>query len=300
MSPQRTSEWARERPFPFEPRPRAAIARLLLLALAIVGVAGCAARTPSPEARSVSARDLAETHGFAPQRIDAGVLTLQAYARGQGPVLTVYIEGDGFAWRSPRRPSSDPTPITPTALLLATRDEAEAVAYLGRPCQYVGRADAACASNDLWTSHRFSEQAIAATDAAIDALKRAAGADRVHLVGYSGGAAVAALTAARRDDVLSLRTVAGYLDPTRLNAERGVSPLTGSLDPIAAAPALRGLPQRHYAGGADRVIPAWSVASFVAAVDDSACAAFVELPDATHADGWLAFWAREGAPPPSC
>ena len=39
-------------------------------------------------------------------------------------------------------------------------------------------------------------------------------------VGYSGGAAVAALVAGRRSDIVSLRTLSGYLDHVALNRAR--------------------------------------------------------------------------------
>lgn len=277
-------------------RPRFCVFSRPPLALALcLALTACFGGVPTPEQRRDGAHALAEEAAFTPRRIDVGALTLQSFHRGEAPVLTVYIEGDGYAWRSARRPSADPTPISPLALKLAFEDPAPAVAYLARPCQY-GAEDAACATNDLWTSARFSEAVIAASDAAIDALMATAGAERVRLVGYSGGAAVAVLVAARRTDVASLETVAGYLDPTGLNAARGVSALSGSLDPIAAAAALRGLPQSHYAGGRDRVIPSASIAVFVEAVGDPACARMVVLPLATHHERWRAFWPGRAAP----
>lgn len=281
--------------------PRALRRPRFFLVVALLALCGaCAARPPAVETRLETARDIARSGALAPRLIAAPGFTLQSYARGTDAELVVYIEGDGFAWRTSRRPSRDPTPISPVALSLAAADPSPAVAYLGRPCQY-RLGDAACGSSRHWTSARFSEAVVAASDAAIDALKKDAGAARVHLVGYSGGAAVAALVAARRDDVASLRTVAGYLDPTRLNEERGVSPLTGSLDPVRdAAPFLAGAPQRHYAGGADRVIPAWSVRSFAEAVGDPGCVEVVVAPDAAHGRGWTELWRAVALDRPLC
>ena len=273
-----------------------AVAALLAAAL----LSGCAGRVPSPDARRASAVLIADEAGLAPMRIRAKGLTLQAFRRGEAPVLTVYIEGDGYAWRTPRRPSTDPTPITPVALRLAALERAPAVAYLGRPCQY-GLADASCRTASLWTSARFSEQAVAATSQAIDQLKRAAGAQKVRLVGFSGGAAIAALTAARRGDVLSLTTIAGYLDPARLNAERGYSPLRDSLDPVRdAAPRLSALPQRHYSGGRDAVIPPSQAHAFIAAQNAPRCAEAVLIADASHRDGWERLWRAQPSSTPSC
>jgi esterase/lipase len=52
-------------------------------------------------------------------------------------------------------------------------------------------------------------------DAAVTALKRASGASRLRLVGYSGGGVMAMLLAARRDDVAQVVTIAA---PLRLAA----------------------------------------------------------------------------------
>ena len=72
------------------------------------------------------------------QRLDTvDPLPAVGWARGRAEVVHVYIEGDGVAYSTPTSPSPDPTSVTPTSLLLARQDNASAVAYLGRPCQYV-------------------------------------------------------------------------------------------------------------------------------------------------------------------
>lgn len=163
-------------------------------------------------------------------------------------VLTVVIEGDGQAHDRRGRPTADPTPHKPVG-----RDIARAwpggAAWLGRPCQFV--ADRACAPAD-WTSARFSEAAVTQLSAGIDALKARAGADRVVLVGWSGGGVLATLLAARRDDVSGLVTIAAPLDLAAWTRSRGLTPLAG-LDP-AALPPMPQLPQVHLAGAFDPVV----------------------------------------------
>lgn len=270
---------------------------------ALMAISGCTAtldelaQVPEPSARQAKADAIAAVAGLTGAVLPVAPFAIQSYARGMGDAVTIYIEGDGHAWLTPRRQSSDPTPLNPVALELAARDRAAAVAYLARPCQYV--ASLACAPRH-WGNARFSEDVVAAMDRAVTVAKSRAGASRIHLVGFSGGGAVAILLAARRDDIASLRTVAGYLDHKRLNREARVDPLSGSLDPMAAAPSLRDLPQLHLSGRSDRVIPAWVAASFVEQQGEGSCAAAIVLDGVGHQAGWAQAWPDILARPLPC
>ncbi len=162
-------------------------------------------------------------------------------------ILTVVIEGDGRAHDRRGRASADPTPDKAVGLALAKAWSGPA-AWLGRPCQYV--RDVACEPAD-WTTHRFSEEAVAMTDAAVSGLMARAGADRVRLVGWSGGGVMATLVAARRDDVAGLVTIAAPLDLAAWTRSRGLSPLQG-LDPADLSPIAT--PQVHLTGAFDPVV----------------------------------------------
>lgn len=237
--------------------------------------------------RHETASRIASNAGLTPSVLQLSHFPIQSYARGQDESLTIYVEGDGFAWASRTRPSTDPTPFNPLALRLAARDPAPAVAYLARPCQYV--SSPAC-NRRYWGNARFSEEIIAAMNEAVSAVKARASANTIHLVGFSGGGAVAALLAARRNDVASLRTVAGYLDHVALNEAISVSPLSGSLDPMQVAGALSNLPQLHVSGADDTVIPPWVAEGFVEAQGNSACAATLTLDGVQHNVGWVEAW----------
>ncbi len=191
-------------------------------------------------------------------RIEVSPFTLAAYASpvlsADSDVLTVYIEGDGLAWLNPSTPSSDPTPLDPIALRLAVQHPVAPVAWLARPCQYFecdGRPPHAV---QWWTSHRFAEQVVVASNSAIDRLLHRAHARSVVLIGYSGGAAIAALVAARRTDVARLITVAGNLDHRAWTDWHSLTPLSGSLNPADIAPLLTHVPQVHWVGGRDRIV----------------------------------------------
>jgi len=187
-------------------------------------------------------------------RVPAGAFVLTAYTPTRpiaSSVLTVYIEGDGLAWINRSRASDNPTPNRPLGLELALRHTTGAAAYLARPCQNVTSADWGNCREEFWTNRRFSPEVIEASNLAVNALKTAFSAEKLILVGYSGGGAVAALVAARRTDVIRLVTVAGNLDTLAWTNHHHVPALTGSLNPASEWSKLQDIPQMHFVGGKD-------------------------------------------------
>ena len=251
--------------------------------------------------RKDNARGLAETAGFTYAEIETKSFTLAAYGRfGLSKNVTIYLEGDGFAYVTPTKISSNPTPIKPTALTLATSDSSESVIYLARPCQYVDLTREKYCSHKYWSSHRFAEEVVSAYEQALDQIKNLVQGVAFHLVGYSGGGAVAVLIASRRGDVISVRTVAGYLDHIALNEMVGAAPLKGSLDPMRAASALRGIPQVHYSGLNDLVIPPWVGERFVSVVGNPKCARWIRVDGVSHEYGWVEYWKTVEHIKPTC
>ncbi|MCR6628923.1 MAG: hypothetical protein NVV74_02050 [Magnetospirillum sp.] len=106
--------------------------------------------------------------------------------------------------------------------------------------------------------------------------------------------------AARRGDVVSLRTLAGNLDHEAVNRHHGVSPMPESLNPREIAPRLLGLPQQHFAGTEDRVVPPFIAEGFAQAVGDARCVTVIPVAGATHADGWEQAWRSSWAKRPTC
>lgn len=261
--------------------------RLLLVSLALL-MGGCAG-LPSVAERTAQADELEQVAGWHRVVLPVAPLELVAYLparQTQSSTLTVYIEGDGLAWIRARRPSLNPTPITPLALQLALAQPSGSAAYLARPCQYVEGNSAACQPR-YWTDARFAEEVVAASAAAVDLLKQQFAATHIQLVGYSGGAAVAVLLAARRADVVGLVTVAGNLDHLAWTREQGLSPLSGSLNPIEVRQELGSIEQLHLAGGRDRVISTALSAHFVAGL---AAARRKVLTDFDHQCCWVREW----------
>jgi pimeloyl-ACP methyl ester carboxylesterase len=236
-----------------------------------------------------AANRMAGQAGFTATNIQTTPFRLRAYRRAaRAETLRIYIEGDGHAWRTIDTPSDDPTPWAPIALDLATRDPDQAVAYLARPCQYV-RDDPACDVSD-WTGSRYSEAVVGSMNQALDSLKRDAGAQRLDLVGFSGGGAIAALIAMRRADVVSLRTVAANLDTAAWTEAHGISPLTGSLNPADTAKLLANLPQVHFVGAEDSNVGLSVTRAFVQRIGPSRCVRVQVEPGLEHTGDWAARW----------
>jgi dienelactone hydrolase len=221
---------------------------------------------PSGEDRTASAFHSAKTQGWKSSEIDAGAFRLLSFfpiIQPSSETLTVFIEGDGLAWLSRSKPSFDPTPINPISLNLALQFPTNtAVAYLARPCQYLIDQNTNC-SQKYWTSHRFSSEVIKSQNIALDKLKITTGASKLRLIGYSGGGAIASLLAAYRDDVTQLITVAGNLDHQAWTTYHRLTPLHGSLNPVDVRSQIAHIPQVHFIGENDTVVPAEVVKRFI-------------------------------------
>jgi Serine hydrolase (FSH1) len=247
---------------------------------------------PSHVERSLAADQIAVQHGWSKVALETDPFTLQAFMPKsivQADVLRIYMEGDGLAWVQPTIPSANPTPKNPLALRLALLDKKPAV-YLARPCQYIADNQSKNCTQKYWTSHRFSAEVIASTHQAIDQIKQKWSAQKLILIGYSGGGAVAALVAARRNDVLKLVTVAGNLDHAYWTSQRHLSPLSGSLNPADAWMDLQKIPQQHYVGGKDTIIDKSIVQVYAAKFKISDNLGVSILPSFSHHCCWESVW----------
>ena len=245
---------------------------------------------------SFSRQDKAETIGrsgeLMPRSILAGRWTLKAWTRmpAHPPErLRVYIEGDGDAFHF-GRPTVNPTPKDPTALILAADDPAEAVAYIARPCMYVTvkEREATCTVSD-WTDARYSQEAVSALSAAIDAVQPSPGT-RIDLVGYSGGGVLAMLLAARRGDIASVSTFAAPLDLAAWVSLKAFSPLAASINPAKEADRVIDVPQRHFIGDEDDVVPPEVLRLYARSFPSGRRPEVIVLPDQDHSCCWRDVW----------
>lgn len=253
-------------------------------------VNGCSS-LPDTATRLQTAEAIAAANGWQSGSLHTDTFDLQYWTprtTQSSQTLTVYVEGDGLAWINSSTPSDDPTPTRPMVLRMAIAQPDGNAAYLGRPCQYTRVRDTHCAI-PYWTAKRFSEEVIAAMNQGLDTLKRKRGATRLVLVGYSGGGAVTALLAERRDDVSAWITVAGNIDTRAWTEHHRVSPLIGSLDPMTAGARLRDLPQWHFAGARDTVVPPTLIKNFANGMRN---AQVIERDNYDHLCCWADDWAN--------
>ncbi len=265
--------------------------------IGLVLIAGCA--SPLFSGKNEYARQLAQDAGFKIRRFQTNDFVITGF---QSPhtlgakVLDIYIEGDGNAFLSSSRPSSDPTPKNPVSLKLAIEAASnrvglnrDAAIYLGRPCQYLEKQDPHLKCDvRYWTIWRYAPEVVSSFNAILDRVKVGTGARKLRLIGYSGGGVVAALLASTRSDVESLVTIAAPVDLDAWVSIRRLSPLSGSLNP-AEQMALRTVPQVHFVGGDDERIPpaiARSYANRIGLTD----ANIITVRDMDHDDDWDDIW----------
>jgi hypothetical protein len=247
------------------------------------------------------AQDLAARHGWRGEVVRAGLLDLQSFLPSRfqaGAPLVVYIEGDGMARLSRFQLSADPTPWgEPMGLRLAVADGRANTVYLARPCQYVSGSNRRNCQPAFWDTAAYAPEVIGAYMEAIDALKRRAQAPSVILAGYSGGAALAALLAARRADAAGLITVAGVLDHRAWTRADEVGDLAYSLNPADEADKLAGVPQIHYSGGKDRTVPVAQARSYAARFPAGRRPAIQVIAGYDHECCWPERWSGMAARP---
>lgn len=204
------------------------------------------------------------------------IVSWQKISNPQG-VYKIYIEGDGYAFNAYGKPTQNPTPKGTLVRKLAFGDDNENVVYLARPCQYV---KSPICSKRHWTTARFAPEVI---NAEYDAIKQIARNNPVILIGFSGGAQVAGLVSAAKTglNIKKVITIAGNLDHLAWTQYHDLPPLNESMDLESYRKQFANIPQLHYVGSNDEVIPPVLTKQFVK--DDSR---IIIVPNATHNQGW--------------
>lgn len=265
------------------------------LLVALIALNACSTKT---ELEMQTANHIARPAFMVERTIQAGQFTLQAWERmhQRGTEATIYIEGDGARWQKNTElptslPRANPTPENPVALHLASRDLSQNLGYLARPCQYIKDAENKGCNADYWQTKRFAPEIMEAYDAALSDISKRYDITKFNLVGYDGGANIAAVLAARRDDVISLRTVAGNLNPDFAADNYQAMPLAAnSILAVDYGSALGNIPQHHFIGAADEIITPGIYHSYRQAIGLSECIHYSLVQDADHTNGWVEKW----------
>ena len=273
------------------PRKNMYVKTTLTAALAVI-IGGCVA-TNHPYMRNETAQRIAAPAWMIKRDISASPYILRSYERihDRGGVANLYIEGDGSELTSSSNWTDNPTPENPVALHLASKDKAENVIYLARPCQYtamISKSDECDKSS--WKENRFSTEVIKSYQLAMDNISSRYGISGFNLIGYSGGGAIATLLAASRADVMSLRTVAGVLDHEVQSNLLAKPKLSGSLNPVTKAASLSEMPQYHFIGGQDEFVPPAILHSYLQAMPEARCVQTMLVQEASYDTGWVDKW----------
>lgn len=287
---------------PYRFRKTVKLACMMTALVAVIGTAGCARSIPDLW-KEEAANRIAVPANLHKRQVSADPFSITVFERvyAEGQQATIYIEGDGKSWMGGAKAPENPTPDYPVALHLASRDLGDNVIYVSRPCQFSGMvaAKTPCAP-EYWAERRFSLEAMQSMNTVLDKLKSRYDLRGFHLVGYSGGAAVATMLAAKRDDVLSLRTVAGNLDHVLLNTYHNLPQMPGSLNPRDFARDVAHIPQHHFLGAWDETVPPGVYESFRSAMGRSSCARMSMVDEVNHEDGWANRWQSLLAMPVDC
>ena len=208
--------------------------------------------------------------------------------------LTIFLEGDGFAYIDRYTISNNPTPFNPIGLKAAIQhgrySREDNTAYIARPCQFVEGPNFRNCNKSHWSIARFETTIIDTINDAVDDLKAEAGAQKIKFVGYSGGGAIAMQLGARRSDIEQIITIAGNIDHDSWTAYHDISPLVSS---AASRPAIIGaaqIPQMHFLGEEDEILPPEFYRQIQHSWPQNASTYFVLVKDFDHHCCWVENW----------
>lgn len=289
----------------------------------------------TPYFKKETAKRLANPSFMNERQIVSGpfALTVWERVRKKGGTADIYIEGNGTGRADNERLSRDMTPSNPVALHLAAFDHAPNVIYMARPCQYSGLADGRDCSDksNMNAPGLMSETAVKAMNDALSDIKNRYDLKGFNLIGYDGGAAVAVILAAGRNDVLTLRTVSGQLDPAAIVAKTAKDKeeeekkviraksesvdegkdhigaqeappkiVNDAMNPLDYAPLIASLPQHHFIGEHDTMISSDIYMNYYHATSPRQCLRFSIVEDADHKQGMVNAWPEMMALPVDC
>ena len=211
--------------------------------------------------------------------------------------IYLYIEGDGRAFAEPWQQSTDPSPRRPVALAMAASDPSANVVWLGRPCQYTP-CDDFSKYGRYWAEDSYSDEIIDSYRQVVRFFARSH--NRIHLIGHSGGAWLA-LKLAASEDVASLTTISGALDWPLILQHWAAAQKVDEQRRLSATELgkLALIPQRHFIGSRDEIIPAQSSREYFRKIRATAGSACMIVLDYAH-HNWPTTLLQNAAPEYDC
>lgn len=179
---------------------------------------------------------------------DHAVIT--AHTAQNSQPLHIYIHGDGRPFLTPTTVAANPSGHRPYVLKLMRQDPQPNV-MLGRPCYFQQPLPHEC-TPWLWTQARYSAEVIQSMVRATNSL---ANQRDVVLIGFSGGGTIAMLMAPAIQNLVGIITIAANLDIDEWADTLGYTPMTDSLNPMDHLWVTNHIPQLHFFGDQDKVVP---------------------------------------------
>ena len=259
--------------------------------LTLIFVFSCSA---NHESITIRTSEIGKTQGLEPktyQTKNFKIFTLQKISDKNKPIR-IYLEGDGRAFLNKSLASANPTPTSYFLINLIKEDESPNLIYIARPCQYLN--DQNC-EKKYWTSDRFS----AKISDSINEVLQNFSAQKLELIGYSGGGAIAKYLAVKNQNVVSLRTIAGNLEQQKFAEIHRVKILYEALT-HQDLEVLAAIPQIHFVGSEDKIIPPIIAQTYLEKLPQKNCAKIIQIKKATHYKGWDQDWRKLLEIEPSC
>jgi hypothetical protein len=274
--------------------------QLIIVFLGIMTLAACA----TPGVRLNNAQRLAGPVFMLPRTATIDNFQIKLYERMHtrgGATARVYIEDSGEVLDRGFNPTKDPTPLNPIGLVLASHDPSPDVIYMARPCQFGSKKPGAdeCPL-DVLKGRVFAPEMIALTNGVLDDIKKRYRVQNFELIGFGTGGGLATILAGERDDVVSLRTVAGVLDTITYAKAHELSGYEASLNPINSVPKLITMPQHHYLAQLDDRVPNLVYHSFAQAFGDNRCLDHTLVQNVDHRYDWGSVWTGLVRAPVTC
>lgn len=217
--------------------------------------------------------------GYQKAEIPGDRIMLATWTKNVKPAqkLRIYIEGNAVTGGLFDKYAKVEHPV---AMQLALKDDYPYIIYLGRPCYYVEQK--ACRPI-AWEEGKYMPEIVDEMKAAIERIQKKYRITDIELIGYDGGGTLAMLLAARlKNAKVNVITIGGILNTEHYALFHDEQYPKDSLNPANERFLLSAIPQVHYVGGKDNVMPLAFTQDFVKKMPKPLSVKIKALPNADH------------------